>query len=146
MRDSSDTQPNIVRVMLVGSNPSCSAETLEPFCHTTRSGKTLRTWLEMLSLPSNFCFHFCNLRDLPSPSNRCLSAREIRESIPSLLSKIESVRPHKLVALGRTSERALKMLDVSFFSMPHPSGLNRKLNDKLLIAGKIHELRQFILA
>jgi hypothetical protein len=36
----------------------------------------------------------------------------------------------KIIALGKAATKHLKELNVNFFELPHPSGLNRKLNDK----------------
>jgi uracil-DNA glycosylase len=59
-------------------------------------------------------------------------------------SKIDVILPDKIVALGKTAEKALTLLGYDFYAMPHPSGLNRKLNDKDYIEEKIKGLRDYI--
>lgn len=70
---------------------------------------------------------------------------EIKASLDRLRRNIEvDVVPDKIVALGKTAERALQMLGIEHFAMPHPSGLNRKLNDPEYVAEKINGLREYL--
>lgn len=47
-----------------------------------------------------------------------------------------------IIALGNEASKALG--EVSHFKLPHPSGRNRQLNDKMFIEQKLEECRIFI--
>lgn len=134
----------MIRVVFVGSNPSVSAKTLDPFCPSTRSGRILRDWISR-SCDSCSCV-FMNVQDNPTSCNRPLTKSEILSNLDSLKKKIEDIRPHKIVSLGRAADTALTLLRLPHFDMPHPSGLNRKLNDNKFIEEKINGLRTYILS
>lgn len=136
-----------MKILFVGVNPSRSARTRSAFCRSTPSGRMLMSWIHRLGLPEgSTTYSMCNLYDVPTDSNRSLTTREIRESLPALKQKIEDVAPDKIVALGRVPSRALTLLGLPHICMPHPSGLNRQLNDPLFIEQKLYELRQFLTA
>lgn len=133
-----------MKVLFVGSNPSYSASTLDPFCSSTMSGKILSRWLSLISI-EGCTYLFCNVADYKKPNNRALSRKEIVDNLESLSKKIQLLSPDKIVALGNTAATALTLLQLPHYTMPHPSGLNRQLNDKRLVQEKINELRNFIL-
>ncbi len=49
-----------------------------------------------------------------------------------------------VVVLGAAALEAVKDKDVQFFVLPHPSGLNRELNDKKKLSEKLAKCRDFI--
>jgi len=57
----------------------------------------------------------------------------------------ESVHNYSyVVALGNLASTALKRIDVDHFKMPHPSPLNRLLNDRSYEQSMLYELRSYI--
>jgi uracil-DNA glycosylase len=52
--------------------------------------------------------------------------------------------PWRIVALGKTAEKALTLLRYNFYVMSHPSGLNRQLNDPKFVEEKIKGLREYL--
>lgn len=50
----------------------------------------------------------------------------------------------KVVALGAFPSRALKMIGVNHHVLPHPSGLNRNLNDKDYEAAQVNMCKEYI--
>ena len=50
----------------------------------------------------------------------------------------------KVIALGNVASDSLKKLDIIHFKMPHPSGLNRQLNDKEFEKKKIKECYNYL--
>jgi uracil-DNA glycosylase len=56
----------------------------------------------------------------------------INSSTPKDWDKILALKGEgfKIIALGKKAAEVLDELNVSHFQLPHPSGLNRKLNDK----------------
>jgi uracil-DNA glycosylase len=77
-------------------------------------------------------------------ANRPLTVKEIKDCIPRLKEKIDLMSPDKIVALGKTAKMALTLLRLEFFAMEHPSGLNRKLNNKDYVEEKISGLREYL--
>lgn len=50
----------------------------------------------------------------------------------------------KVLALGNFPSRALEILGIEHFVLPHPSGLNRKLNDPAYEKQKLSEAKRYI--
>ena len=50
----------------------------------------------------------------------------------------------KVIALGNVASNSLKKLNKDHFKMPHPSGLNRQLNDKEFEKKKIKECYNYL--
>ena len=50
----------------------------------------------------------------------------------------------KVIALGNVASNSLKKLNIDHFKMPHPSGLNRQLNDKEFEKKKIKECYNYL--
>lgn len=53
-------------------------------------------------------------------------------------------RGHVVVALGSFPSRVLSRLGVDHFTLPHPSGLNRKLNDPEYVEAMLKMCRDYI--
>ena len=49
-----------------------------------------------------------------------------------------------VVALGNNASKALTKASVSHFKLPHPSGLNRQLNNKKYVAKRLKECYNYI--
>jgi len=85
-----------------------------------------------------------NVANMVTHRNRPLSVKEINEALPRLKQLIGTPQYVKLVALGKTAEKALTLLRLDYYAMPHPSGLNRKLNNKEYVAEKIKGLQDYL--
>ena len=131
-----------VKVLFVGSNPSVVSKTYNPFCKSTKSGQILLDWIAR-TCPEH-AHSFCNVSDDQTRANRPLTVKEIKDCIPRLKEKIDLMSPDKIVALGKTAKMALTLLRLEFFAMEHPSGLNRKLNNKDYVEEKISGLREYL--
>lgn len=127
-------------ILFIGSNPSVRSVNTHAFDLSTRSGRILASWIRDIDDP----VHFLNVSDIPTPNNRPLTKAEIVVALPSLKSRIESVGPVHLVALGKVAAKALTMLGLKFYAMEHPSGMNRKLNDKSFVTQMLAEFKQYI--
>lgn len=138
---------NMSNIVFIGSNPSIKSSKLTPFWSDTKSAKVLKYWLEQLKDSDSELF-FYNVSDQPTENNRPLKISEIKENLQTLKDKLQVFELHKIdikvVALGKTAEKALTLLGVQYFAMPHPSGLNRKLNDKAYVGEKLKALIEFI--
>jgi uracil-DNA glycosylase len=76
--------------------------------------------------------------------NKPLTGSEIQNALPSFSKQLEEFKGFKFVALGKTAARACELAGVDFLEMPHPSGMNRKLNDPEYVKEKIKRLAEFI--
>lgn len=130
-----------MRVLFIGSNPSSASPDDSAFHPSSGTRKKLDSWLHGVAIECAFV----NVADYKTPSNRALSSKEIIGCLPGLRSKIAAYPGYKIVAVGSTANKALKMLDVDgYHAMPHPSGRSRKLNDPLFVASSINALISFI--
>lgn len=48
------------------------------------------------------------------------------------------------VALGNAASKALAEMQVNHFKLPHPSARNRQINNKALIAEKLHQCKLWL--
>lgn len=56
-----------------------------------------------------------------------------------------TLQGYKIIALGVEAQRALQILGVTkFFTLPHPSGRNRKLNDKAFLSKALADCKQWV--
>lgn len=139
----------MLNIIFVGSNPSVASSIPVPFWRNVKSTKVLHSWLNQLgNVDDNL--HFFNVSDQPTENNRPLKLSEIRANLNTLNDKLNVFRFHgieiKVVALGKTAEKALTLLRVPHYAMPHPSGLNRLLNDPLYVQEKINGLKNYIIS
>lgn len=51
---------------------------------------------------------------------------------------------YKFVALGNEAAIKLKACGFKYFQLPHPSGMNRKLNDKAWLLSQLFECKNYI--
>jgi uracil-DNA glycosylase len=84
-----------------------------------------------------------NVSNNKTEENRPLKVSEIKESLDPLMAEIVIAEADKIVALGKTAAKALTLLGVDFYEMPHPSGRNRLLNDPKYVEEKIKGLLEF---
>lgn len=136
------------KVIFIGSNPSQKSGSIVPFWHDTRSTAVLKKWMDQVYLDPTIRLDsvaFGNVANIVTPNNRPLKMSEIKAALPRLNKLInEDCVPDKVVALGKTAEKALTMLGIPHHAMPHPSGLNRLLNDPLYVAEKINGLKEYL--
>ena len=131
-------------ILIVGSNPSQQSKSYSAFANDSKSRSTLDKWFSFINTDSTYSIMFTNVYDRPTSNNRALSKYEIKSHLPKLHDYIVESNPDYIIALGNTADIALTLLRLSFYKMPHPSGLNRQLNDPLYIQEKIKGLRQFL--
>ena len=126
-------------ILFVGSNPSNASTCDIAFHWATRSSQILTSWCKDVT---GHLTHI-NVMNEKTEDNRPLKKSEIKLNLERLKNEIDAIKPNRIVALGRTATTALTLLGVEFYEMPHPSGSNRKLNDKLFVAEKIKGLTEF---
>lgn len=127
-------------VLLVGSNPSRAGLGI-PFVGT-RSYKTLEKWVVRLPEAN---FYAANAVDEVTENNRPITVKQMRKNVAKLRSKVYSIRPDLIVALGNSASKALLVAGVDdHLKVAHPSGLNRNLNDERYVDNLLFVIRKLI--
>lgn len=119
-----------MRVLIVGANPSKkNLFDNVPFLGS-RSGVILQEWIEYLSLKN---YTVINASDRILEKGEKLSVKDY--NIERLVK--ESERHDFVIALGEEASKACKLCSIEHSRLPHPSGLNRQLNDKKYVKGQL---------
>lgn len=132
------------KIIFIGSNPSIRSSSVLAFWEDSKSRLILDRWVSRLSLDDHHSIHFENVSNCPTEKNRPLKMSEIRSNLDRLNNIIDDGNFYRIVALGNTASKALTLLRIKHYSLPHPSGLNRKLNDKNYVEEKIKGLIEYI--
>lgn len=114
-------------VLFVGLNPGKSPRIGSTF-------KRFGAWLDYMGLN---IVSFTNVSSDPNWDLRfsSLDTSFLKESLSGY---------DKYVAWGNVASQILRKLDVEHFVLPHPSGLNRQINDHKYIEHKLTECRKYI--
>ena len=116
-------------IIIVGLNPSKS--------RAVKNGsalKRLHEWADYLNLP---IFSFTNLSDDPHWDFKFKSLD--KDFI------VQSVQNYDIiVSLGSQVHSTLKRLGFDSFKLPHPSPLNRQINDPTYIKHQLDQLKEYL--
>ena len=96
-------------------------------------------WTEGINTPDRLLFYL-NVTNQKTGNNRPLKISEVRDALANLKRDMNYIGPDRIVALGKTAAKALTLLGVDFYEMPHPSGRNRLLNDPNYVQEKVKGL------
>ena len=129
------------KTLLIGSNPSNKSPDNSPFHVSTRSRSIVDEWFKEIDTQDRV---FLNISNEKKEGNKALNMKEIQSRLPDLSGQLCKFEGYKIVTLGKTASKALTLLRVDFYELPHPSGLNRLLNDKNYIAEKIKGLQSYL--
>lgn len=127
-------------ILFVGSNPSNTSTCDMAFHGSTRSSQILSVWCKDVT---GIKMHI-NVANKKTENNRSLKGNEIRANLERLSEDLKTISAAKVIALGKTAAKALTLLGVDFYEMPHPSGRNRKLNDPKYVEEKIKGLISYV--
>lgn len=133
-----------MRIMILGIAPGKNGDLKRPFFPSKRSGKTLRCWFgedaEERFILANASMRFLGKNGSKGdrvPRRLSIATRDlIRESRPELIIAM-GLAVAQLLGASRTNERLddaafetrSSDLNVPVMLFPHPSGVNRWLND-----------------
>lgn len=124
-------------IIFVGDKPSKFNVRPEVAFVGTKSYKTLLDWIWKLDLGINNVL-LCNLADV-------LDYQSFIIFEPFDGYALQHDPKHdKVIALGQNASKGLHSMGVEHFLMDHPSGLNRKLNDKNYVKRRLEDLKVFI--
>lgn len=130
-----------MKILIIGSNPSSkNIDPTIPF-KGTKSQKILSIWMDALSVTD---YVVLNVLDKVTENNRTLTRKEIREAVISLGERIKTTEYDKIIALGNTASEALKLLKLTHYKLPHPSGRNRLLNSKKYVDNQLESCKVYL--
>jgi uracil-DNA glycosylase len=109
-------------ILFVGDAPSRKNTDMNVAFVGTKSGKTLLEWIDVLEVKNYKAIN-----------------RVDKKFVTEVVNNMKE--EGHIVALGKRAENDLKNLGVEFFTLPHPSPKNRKLNDKEEINKLLNELK-----
>ena len=115
------------KVMFVGDRPSPKNTNPSVAFYGTKSMDTLAGWLFWLGLNKKQVL-FIN-----SHEQDLLVAIEVHSNLGGTV-----------VALGNNASDRLDKIGVPHFKLPHPSGRNRKLNDKKFIDSELEKCKNYL--
>ena len=118
-----------MRAIVVGINPS-NHKTVDKHCITI---KRLFKWMDDLNIKY---FSFVNC--IPSPGR--YNKSDIDYDMIDVCTRDYEV----VLALGNFPSEALNKINVKHFKLPHPSGLNRQLNDVNYELDMLRQCRNYI--
>lgn len=129
----------MLKILFVGSNPSNASTCDVAFHGSTRSSQILTGWIKDI----RGCKMHINVLNKKTENNRPLTTQEVNDSLEKLREQLNMIKADRVVALGKTAAKALTLLGVVHYEMPHPSGRNRKLNDASYVAEKVKGLTNY---
>lgn len=115
-----------MKVLVVGLNPSVKGG-------KSTTLKNLTEWLNLLNLQY---VSFINAYDTYGK----VSISDLKKD--ELIEKSKGYA--KVIALGSLASKSLISVGIDHFKLPHPSGLNRQLNNQDFIHSKLNECKEYL--
>lgn len=131
-----------MRVLIVGQNPS--KKNIDPYTpfDGTRSGVTVNKWLDKLEVHKSMCYSINCKNSVDYKFNE----QGIRETADYLNYSVPFMKYDKILALGKIAHKVLAQAGIAHFELPHPSGRNRKLNDKKWLSKQLELAKEYVWA
>lgn len=118
-----------MKVLVVGMNPGPKSK--NP--NKSRSLEKLYSWMTQVEVD---IFSFCNTFE------ECGKAEMSKVDLKRLCTLTDGY--DKIIALGGFVSEALNKIEVQHFKLPHPSPLNRLLNDKNFEKRVLQECEKYL--
>lgn len=116
----------MMKCLFVGDTPSPkSKRPWDAFEPATKSGKTIREWAPLMGVDLFICI------------NRT-------DSLFQFTVESAQIMKFPIISFGEKAHKALSKLKVPHFEMPHPSGRNRKINDKKFLTERLQECKMYV--
>lgn len=123
-------------VVFVGDKPSSkNADPRVPFVGT-KSYSRLLEWIDKMGIDIS-CIALANKDDF-------FIATQKMVVFETKTMKYRLCKNDKVVALGLAASKSLDSLGVGHFTLPHPSGLNRQLNNNKFVEQKLQECMRWL--
>lgn len=122
-----------MRVLFVGQNPSKDNVDFNVAFIGSRSHARLMSWIKSLKIDN---YSLTN-------ASRVIGPVTLKDAdLNGIRATIEAYKPTHIVSLGEYASKVLKRMKIAHIPMPHPSGLNRKLNDAQFEARELERCRE----
>lgn len=129
-------------ILFIGPSPSLKNKDLNIPFSGTRSAKILMEWINEMNLFQHKLY-FYNISSLPGRTKFNMVEKE--NLYYTLGRHMNRGFDFKIIALGNIVEKELTLHSkVDNFKLPHPSGLNRKLNDKEFIKEQLKLCKNYL--
>lgn len=130
-------------VVFVGHSPSRVARSTIPFDNSTVSGKRLMKWILRSGVLMIANVVLVNIRDRHSKKLSALDGTALREKIKNISNAYGSQEVF-IITLGKEVSSIAEKIGLAHMSVPHPSGLNRKLNDPAVEQGVALSIKRYV--
>ena len=113
------------KILITGMNPSHKSK--------SRTIRRLDEWTSYMGIEK---YSFVNAVSKPG---------RVHKNMVDKTTLIEYSKVHdKVIALGNFASGALDLVSVSHFKLPHPSGLNRMINDPERIRERLEACKSYL--
>lgn len=129
-----------MRILIVAANPKLPINVEYPMVRT-KSFKTLLTWLPKLGITDSDKVFIMNASNKVTNSTSELRVKDMNlEDLHTCISNSD-----KIIALGEYAADAVsRVWDGEFATLPHPSGLNRKLNSPEYLTFVLKQCKMYL--
>jgi uracil-DNA glycosylase len=116
-------------ILVVGESPAKGREDQPPIVNGCRSGETWKTWCTTLGIDPASCSYV----------NVYCPDGSVSEEFSSAVEKLSYMI---IITLGEKAKKnVLRVRNSGVVCLPHPSGLNRKLNNKAWLTSELQGAR-----
>lgn len=126
----------MVKLMLLIVGHSPSAQDPDGVLDNCQSGKRLKEWLTAIDAERYYEIEKVNAFTLEEAQNLSNS----RKAAKRLRKRIEAA--DAVIALGNGASTVVSLVRGDYISLPHPSGLNRQLNDETFVLQKLWDAKE----
>lgn len=127
-----------MRVLFVGQNPGKTNLSNDEAFVGTKSYDALRDWIDVLGI-RNYDMVNCSANP-----NEKFTTNTIKQLAMNHMLMETFTNYDRIFALGKISSDVLNILEIAHFKLPHPSGLNRKLNDKKWLINTLKQAKDYL--
>jgi uracil-DNA glycosylase len=127
-------------ILFVASNPSRLNIDPNIAIIGSKSEKTFNSWAEYLSPQKDY--QVTNVSDKITDQNKPLKRSEYNLTRLSELAHYPTTT--KVVALGKTAADALDQIGIKYYKLPHPSPLNRFLNNTVQVEAVLEDCKAWL--
>lgn len=127
-------------VLIVGQNPSKHNIDLAKAFVGSKSGRTLMSWITQVGLDQEHNV----LVNCSDDTDFKLNKKNTYKAFFKIGGHMAAYQPDKVLSLGKVAHRVLSEAGVNHFELPHPSGRNRKLNDKRWLAKQLRLCKDYV--
>lgn len=129
-----------MKVLLVGQNPSRYNLDPKVAFKGTKSFDIITGWIDTFGVSGDSYM----LINAFTKVNQKYLKKEYVIASERVSRLVKGFEPETIIALGKRASEVLKMSGIDHFELPHPSGRNRKLNNKEWLKQELKKAREYI--